>query len=75
MKSLSKVNVLDLNLGDRIFNEKTEEIGLVISIRETGNEWVDAFVVWPGSKAEIRLNMNDKKLFLIKELSLPVGSR
>lgn len=66
MKALNTVSVFDLNVNDKILNTETQRTGVVVDIRETAYEWVDAFVYWPDTDTEEILEMYDKNLYLVK---------
>lgn len=50
------VDVFDLKRGDKVIHNETGQIGVITDVRETGNEWIDAFVRWPESQDETKLN-------------------
>lgn len=68
LKPLEEITVFDLNKGDKImyWHGQVRITGTISSVRETANEWIDAFVIWPNAETEVKLNMYGKNLYLIK---------
>lgn len=49
---LKSVNVLELNIGDKVYDKASNREGVISDIKETVPEWIEAYVKLTGDKEE-----------------------
>lgn len=59
------IDVFSLRKGDKVIHNETGQVGVITDVRETQNETVEAFVSWPESQDETKLNCYDTNIYLL----------